>query len=288
MLKEKLMLFNLMFASFLLNDSSKTLPNIRSNTSSRVSHHLVEIDGENLTLLNDLLATDVDSVDITSSNTEVKLPWEVTSIKISGRVVVKKEEISEAARLKTANRVLEELAGNEGVVTEEKVERLHGANTRILSLKLVDEAAATILLKHIVCHTISTKTNADALCNHIPNTRNTDSIVLVALRVSNNVGVSASDDVNFIIVKEDTVTNNGVLTEDAELLKTRDATHSVNTHALVFIILTFSNMDVETSIDTREFLTELLDLLDRFLQSFITAGERCMKTESSTRRGFFS
>ena len=239
-----------MLASLLLHDGSEALPDLRSHTRAGVSHHLVEIDGENLALLHDLLATDEDGVDIASGNAEVKLPREVAGVEVGGRVVVEEEEISEAAGLKTTNGVLEELAGNDGVVAEEEVERLHGADTRILGLKLVDEAAATVLLEHIVGHTIGTKTNADALLHHGSDARNTDSVVLVALGVGHDVGVSASDDVNLIVVKEDTVADDGVLAEDAELLKTRDAAHAMDTHALVLIVLTLSNVDVETSVDT--------------------------------------
>jgi len=273
---------NLMLASFLLNDSSETLPDLRSDFSPRVSHHLVEIDGKKLTLFADLLAANKDSVDIASGDTEVKLPWEVTSIEVSRRVVIEQQEISEAARLKTTNGVLEELAGDEGVVAEEEVEGLHSANTGVLSLELVDEAAATVLLEHIIGHTISAETDTDTLGKHVPDARNTDSIVLVALGVGHDVGVSASDDVNLIVVKEDTVAHDGVLTKHTELLKTRDATHAVHTHALILIVLTLSDVDVETSVDAREVLAELLDLCDGLLQGFIAAGEGSVETKGST------
>jgi len=274
----------LLLASLLLNDLSKALPNLGTDIGLGISHHLVEVDCKKLALFTDLLATDKDGVHIASGNTKVKLPWEVASVKRSRWMIVKKKDIGEATSLKTTNGVLEELAGNEGVVAEEKVERLHGANTRILGLKLVDEAAATVLLKHIIGHTISAETNADALCNHVTDARNTDSIVLVALRVSHDVGVSASDDIDFVVAQEHTVANDGVLTKNAELLKTRDAAHAMDTHALILIILTLSNVNVETSVHAREVLAELFDLLDGLLESLIAAGERCVETEGGTKK----
>jgi len=273
-----------MLTSFFFNDCSETFPNVRSNSSTRIRHHLIEIDGKKFSLFTNFLSADEDSVDVSGGDTKVKLPWEVASIEISWRMIVEKEEISEAAWFKTTNRVSEELAGNEGVVAEEEVERLHSSNARILSLKLVDEAAAAVLLEHIVGHTISAKTDADALCEHVSDARHTDGVVLIAFGVGNDVSVGTSDDIDLVVVQEDTVADDGVLAEHAELLETRDAAHSVNAHALVLIVLTLGDVDVETSVDAREVLAELLNLGDGFLQSLVAAGEGCVKTKGGTKK----
>jgi len=58
----------------------------------------------------------------------------------------------------------------------------------------------------------------------------------------------------------------------------------MDTHALILIVLTLSNVNVETSVDAREVLAELLNLGDGLLQSLIAAGERSMETESGTEK----
>ena len=73
-----------MLASFLFNDLSETLPDLRTDVGLGIGHHLVEVDGEEIASLADLLAADKDGVDVGGGDAKVELPREVAGVERGG------------------------------------------------------------------------------------------------------------------------------------------------------------------------------------------------------------
>lgn len=192
------------------------LPDTRGPLTG-LSHDLLLIDGEELTVLHDSLTADDCSVDGSAGHAEDHMPWKAATVEGGWDIVVDKDEICERSWLENADLLLEGLRDEFGVAVEENLAGLVAEDTWVLVVELLSEVEELHLLEHIVGDAISTKGEWDAALDDLLDAWKADSIVHVGSWVGDDSCAGFLDEVELVIVNEDAVAVDGGWAADSEL-----------------------------------------------------------------------
>ena len=187
------------------------------------------------------------------------------------RLVIHYDHVSRSAFLQYAQRLLEVLGGDLSVVLEEHrnvFAPCHVRHSRVVSLDYQEYLEA---LEHVVCVSVCTHADCDALCHHLQHRRAAYGIAHVRLRVVDYHGACFLDDIHLGRTYMYAVSEQGLLAEYPVVQEPVDRSASVIPEAVVYIVHALCHMDVESGHAVVRF--------DHLLECLVGDGEESVAAE---------
>ena len=215
----------------------------------------------------------------------MELPGDISRREGGGGDVVNEDDIRKASGLEAAHWVSEEFRRNERVIPEEEVKRLHCGHAGVPVDELVDEAARSVLLEHIVRHAVRAEADEDALLEELEEAGDADGVVHVGLGVRDDHGLGLRDDVDLLVGQEDAVAHDGRGPQRPGVLQPLDARLPVLLLARLLVVLALGHVDVHAGVHPGVVLLERLDGLDGLLERLVAHGERGVGPKGGAEQG---